>query len=198
MAEVLRTATAPAPRTSSRVTVETAIDDATADMFYDLYLDAFDALRKRAVARQVLHRNEFFEEMSDPRVWKYVAWDRSGRPCGLTTLTRHLDTVPWISPEYFSAHYPEHSARQAIYYLGFTLVSAEQRRSRVFEQMIAKIVDRMVVDKAVCAYDICAYNNEALRFADNIEAMLHRSAAVTVDRLDTQTYYCADFNGARP
>jgi hypothetical protein len=145
----------------------------------------------------VLYRDEFFEEMRDPRVWKYLTRDRSGQACGLSTLTQHLETVPWISPEYFAAHYPEHAARRAIYYLGFTLVSAEHRRSRVFEQMISMIVDRIVADNGVCAYDICAYNNEALRFADNIEALLHRSATVTVDRLDTQTYYCADFSGGR-
>ena len=41
----------------------------------------------------------------------------------MSTLTRHLETVPWISPEYFAYHFPEHTARDAVYYLGFTLVS---------------------------------------------------------------------------
>jgi len=54
-------------------------------------------------------------------VFKYVEWS-SRRPIALATMTSHLETVPWISPEYFSVRYPEHAAQRAIYYLGFTLV----------------------------------------------------------------------------
>lgn len=180
-----------------RVTVETALDSATAESFYSLYLDAFEALRRRAVARQVLHRHEFFEEMQDERVWKYVAWDPEGRPCGLTVLTRHLETVPWISPEYFAAHYPEHYARGAVYYLGFTLVAMESRRERVFKAMVRAVVDRVAADRGVCGYDICAYNNIALDFAGTVEQMLVRGADARVEPLDTQTYYCADLSASR-
>lgn len=179
------------------VTVETALDQATAESFYSLYLDAFEALRRRAVARQVLHRHEFFEEMQDERVLKYVARDAEGQMCGLTVLTRHLETVPWISPEYFAAHYPEHYARGAVYYLGFTLVAVENRRERVFEAMIRAVVDQVAADRGVCGYDICAYNNVALDFAATVESMLVRYADARVEPLDTQTYYCADVSGVR-
>ncbi|MGZ4524317.1 MAG: hypothetical protein ACXVXO_13025, partial [Mycobacteriaceae bacterium] len=76
------------------------MDDLTAQMFYDLYLAAFGPMRTRAAARNVLHQDEFFAEMNDTRVSKYVAWDADGRAVGLTTLTNDLHSVPWISPEY--------------------------------------------------------------------------------------------------
>jgi hypothetical protein len=36
-------------------------------LFWELYVAAFGPLRTRAAARQVLHEDEFFEEMADPR-----------------------------------------------------------------------------------------------------------------------------------
>jgi hypothetical protein len=179
----------------TRITVETEIPVQDAADFYGLYAAAFEPLRPSAVARQVLYEREFFEEMADPRVLKYVAWDPHDRPIGLSTLTRHLETIPWISPQYFTAHFPEHAARRAIYYLGFTLVHASTRRSRVFAEMIGAIVRRLVAERAVCAYDICSYNNRVLRLAGNIEALLHRTADVSVEVVDSQAYYAATFGG---
>jgi hypothetical protein len=185
----------PSPRRGRpEVTALTALDEATARPFWDLYLASFGPLRTRAAARQVLHEAEFFEEMTDPRVWKYVAWDATGRAVGLTTLTRDLETVPWISPEYYQARYPGHFARQAVYYLGFTLVQKGSRNVLSFAAMIEAVVERLRADRAVCGYDICAFNNEAMRFAENIESMLNRSGLVPVERLDSQTYYVADLS----
>ncbi|HEY5981218.1 MAG TPA: hypothetical protein VIT41_16460 [Microlunatus sp.] len=179
-------------RPALEVTIETAIDDEHAEGFYRLYLDAFEPLRTRAAARQVLHRDEFLDDMRDPRVFKYVGWS-SGRPIALATMTRHLETVPWISPEYFRARYPEHAARRAIYYLGFTLVHPTNDTPRALEQMIAAGVGRLVQARAVCAFDVCAYNDVGRQFTARVTETLHRLADVTVDRLDSQRYYCATF-----
>ena len=176
------------------ITIETAIEGEQADAFYQLYLEAFEPLRTRAVARQVLHGDEFFEEMSNPLVWKYVAWE-DDQPVGMSTLTRHLETVPWISPEYFSSRFPEHAARDAIYYLGFTLMHPGQRSSRLLSRMLDAVIQTLVADQAVCAYDVCAYNDTVLRFGAHMEMLLHRSADVEVERIDTQTYYLAAFAG---
>jgi hypothetical protein len=164
-----------------KITIETALDRDTAEVYYQLYLTAFGGLKVRAAARQVLHCHEFMDEMADPRVWKYVAWSEDGHPVGLSTLTRHLETIPWISAEYFAEKYPEHARRDAIYYLGFSLVSAPQRRSRIFDDMISTVVERLVEDRAVCGYDICAHNDQALRLGRHIESILRRRAEVCVE-----------------
>ncbi|MBA3527756.1 MAG: hypothetical protein H0T91_00265 [Propionibacteriaceae bacterium] len=175
------------------ITVETTIShDHQAD-FYGLYLEAFGPLRERAAARHVLTAKEFFGEMSDPRILKYVAWDGDGRPEALSTLTRDLSTVPWISPEYFAARYPEHTARRAVYYWGFVLARPNRRRPFLFRQILTAIIDKLATESGVCAYDICGFNNETMRFGDQIEAVAHRFADVTVEKLDTQTYYGARF-----
>ena len=179
------------------ITVETDVDPETALSYYELYRDTFGALETKAVARQLLHKHEFLEEMHDPRVQKYVAWNECGEVIGLSTLTSDLETVPWISAAYFAHHYPEHTARGAVFYQGFTLVHRRYRKSRVFQILTERVVELLVAERAVCAYDICAYNNDTIGFAANIERLLHRNADVTVVPIDVQTYYSATFRGPR-
>jgi len=181
---------------AATVSVETVVPTEASRMFFELYLAAFAPMRTRAAARNVLHEEEFYAEMSDPRVDKYVAWNPAGAPVGLTTLTNDLRTVPWISPEYYAAQFPEHTTRNAVYYLGFTLVHPDARRGTTFTDMIGQVVARLVADRAVVGCDICAYNNSALSFDKNIIKMLTAAAEVSVEVLDTQTYYSAEFRGA--
>lgn len=175
------------------VSVETTIHPDHHEHFYALYLDAFAPLRTRAPARQVLHRDEFLAELDDPRILKYVAWSDTGEPVALSTLTADLSTVPWISADYFAARYPEHTARGAVYYWGFALAQPSRRSSFAFRQILVAIVAKMAEERAVCAYDICGFNNAQLRFASHIESVAARFADVTVEPLDTQTYYGATF-----
>jgi hypothetical protein len=187
----------PRPRTGRQeVTVLTQLDAPTARMFWELYSTAFGPLRTRAAQRQVLHEDEFHAEMQDPRVWKYVVYDRTGLPVGLSTLTKHLETITWISPEYYEARYPLHYARGAVYYLGFSLVAKGARHLSSFATMLEAVAQKVIDDRAVCGYDICAFNNEALRFDLNIEAMLNRTHHVPVEKIDTQNYYVADCSEA--
>ena len=179
-------------RSTVNITIETAIDLQHTELFYELYLKAFGELRTRAAARQVLHRNEFFDEMTDSRVWKYVAWGTDGLPLALSTMTRSLETVPWISPEYFRARYPEHAARNAIYYLGFALVDPKSQHQRVFEEMLRMWSQRLSADRAVCAWDLCAYNRD-IGLGERIETLIRRWADLEVFALDSQTYYAARY-----
>lgn len=179
--------------TPVRITIEAEIDYEHAETFYRLYLAAFGPLRTRAAARQVLHKSEFFAEMIDARVWKYVAWADEDTPIAMTTITKSLDTVPWISPEYFQARFPEYAKRDAIYYLGFSLVHPENRYPRVLEQTFRLAMKRLVADRAICAYDLCAFNTE-LGFADRIERLLQRLGDLEVVPIDSQTYYYVRFD----
>lgn len=176
------------------ITIEATIAEAEIDLFHDLYEHAFAPLRTRAIARQVLHRNEFREEMADPRVSKIIARGASGEPVGLTTLTRNLDTVPWISPEYFAARFPQHADRNAIYYAGFTLVTSTARHGVAFHAMISTVVQVLAADRAVVGWDICAYNNSQFSFADALRSAVGEQANVEVAVEDSQTYYAARFS----
>ncbi len=180
------------------VTIETEVDRETAEIYYALYRETFGELEVSAVARQLLHRDEFFAEMDDERVHKYVARDPDGTAIGMSTLTNQLETVPWISPAYFRHHYPEQFARGAVYYIGFTLVQREHRRSRAFQAMIHRMGSVLVEAEAVVGWDICAFNDDGLSFGKHAARVLGRTGDVTVHPIDRQTYYAGTFHPAEP
>ena len=105
------------------VHVVTRVDDETAQRYWALYQSTFGPLAIAAVNRHLLRESEFMEVMEDERVDKYlVRDDLTGEALAMCTLTNHLETVTWVSAEYFAHHYPEHAARNGVYYLGFSLV----------------------------------------------------------------------------
>ncbi|MFC7625540.1 hypothetical protein [Microlunatus sp. GCM10028923] len=178
---------------SVRVTVEAELSDATVDQFWGLYQIAFEPLLTRSAARQVLTETEFRAEMTDPRVDKYVAWDGS-EVIGLSTLTRHLDTVPWISPEYFTARFPDHAARNAIFYLGFTLTAPSRRQSGAYVAMISSAISTIAEARGICGYDVSAYHRDEMNYADNLARFIKRQSPAEVEVIDEQTYFLANLD----
>jgi hypothetical protein len=180
-----------------RVEVLHEVPDDVIEEFYGLYRAAFEPLRTLAAARQVLTAAEFVEEMADDRVEKYVVYDAGGRAVALSTLATDLSAVPWIEPAYFAARYPEHAARGALFYLGFTLVHPDHQSSRVFSLSIAAIIRRLAEARAVVAYDICAHNDTVRQLGAGLERAQTAKADVTVTTVDAQTYYLAQYHGTR-
>jgi hypothetical protein len=177
-----------------RFTREYVVEPELTLVFYELYEAAFGPLRVRSIARQTLTEEEFTEQMVNGAVTKYVAWDADGRPVGLCALTPRLETVPWISPEYFAARYPEHWARGAVWYFNFLLAHPSQRHSRFLDQMVEVGIGELAAQGAVCAYDMCAYNDDQLGLGRRLSESLRRTTGVAATRTDTQNYYEVDFS----
>jgi len=165
--------------------------------FYELYREAFEPLRTLAAARHVLSPAEFAEEMADERIDKYVAFDAGGSALGLTTFTGDLTAVPWIEPAYFAARHPAHAARDAIYYLGFTLTHPSARRSLVFRTTLQPIIDRVVADRGVVAFDICAHNDTVQHMSATLERWMTGACDGTMRAPDVQTYYEMEIHGPK-
>jgi hypothetical protein len=174
-------------------TRQTTMEQSLIEEFYALYTVAFHPLKTRSVARQVLSWREFYEQMRDERVVKYVARGATGEALGLTTLTNQLDSVPWISPEYFAERYPEQWARGAVYYLGFTLAHPSQRHLRFIETIIMVGIRSLVPERAVVAFDVCAFNNQALHFTERVASALLPIPSAQLDLVDTQFYSTITF-----
>jgi hypothetical protein len=178
----------------AEISFEQTVTGAVADRFWELYLEAFGPLRTRAAARHVLRREEFDEDMTDPRVTKVLARDERGEAVGLTTIATDLSAVPWVSPEFFAARYPEHAARGAIWYVGFTLAHPGRRSTRTFLDMLDAVVAHLAENRVVVAYDVSRFNDDSLRFADNLRRFLERTQHVTVQTVDQQSYYATIFH----
>lgn len=175
-----------------RFTLELVVERELVLVFFDLYEAAFGSLRTRSIARQVLTEAEFSEQMTNPAVRKYVAWDAAGDPVGMCVVTTDLTTVPWISPEYFAARYPEHWERRAIWYISFLLAHPSQRHSRFLDHIIDVGVGELVEAGAVCAYDMCSYNAAELGLGRRVSESFQRTTGVAPALTDSQTYYTLD------
>jgi hypothetical protein len=157
--------------------------------FYELYEAAFAPLRIRSMARQCLNESEFAAQMTNDAVVKYVAWDVAGNPVGLCALTRQLESVPWISPDYFAHRFPQQWARNAVWYLNFVLAHPSQRHGRFLDQLVEVGVGELVDQGAVCGYDMCAYNDEVLGLGRRLAERFQRTTGATPRMVDTQNYY---------
>ena len=65
----------------------------------------------------------------------------------MITLTRHLESVPWISPDYFAARYPEQWARNAIYYMGFVLAHPRNRERPFLDTIVADALEPLASEQ---------------------------------------------------
>ena len=172
-------------------TREPVVAGRTADVLFELYRQAFDPLKTRAAARQVLTQSEFYSQLEDQRIDKYLAWE-GGEPIGLITLTRNLNAVQWISPEYYAARFPDHWARNAIYYLGFALARPSTRTARFLETIVRLCIEPLVAERAIIAYDVCFHNNEVLDFSKRIAEIVQQFSHSQPEELDSQLYYCVN------
>jgi hypothetical protein len=174
-------------------TREPVILGPTAEELYELYRESFEPLKTRAAARQVLTRSEFFTQLEDPRIDKYVAWENSD-PIGLITLTRRLEAVQWISPEYYAARFPDHWARNAIYYIGFAVARPSTRTTSFLETIVRLFLEPLVAERAIIAYDVCFHNSDVLGFSKRIAEVVQRFSHTRPEELDSQMYYGVDFS----
>jgi GNAT superfamily N-acetyltransferase len=171
------------------LTIESYLAGPIVDRLYDVYAKAFRPLATTAAARHLLDAAEFAAEMADPRIDKYIVWDDEGRPIGMTTFTTDMTAVPWISAQYYTARYPEHAAAGKLYYLGYTLVAPEREQEGVAGRILAKLARRLIDEGAVCGFDVSGHNDDTR----HIIARLASSTPATVQPVDVQTYYAADF-----
>lgn len=178
-----------------RVERRTVVPAEEAERLYPLYENTFGPLREAAAARHVLSLAEFVEEMADPRVDKWVALAEADDSfLGMSILARDIEAVPWASPEYYAARYPEHAARGAVWYIGFTMTVPGVQHGGVFATMLTAMTQVAAAERAVVGWDMCAAN-VAAGFNEAVKAQLTGSAGAPTTQVDVQTYYAVDFSG---
>lgn len=161
-----------------RITVEQQLHPDTIKALYEVYAQVFGPLRTRAAARQLLTEDEFIAEMCDERIDKYVVWRDDGRPAALTTLATDLNAVPWISQDFYTTRFPDHAARKAIFYLGYTLVHPDLDGEDITAQITAQLVQRIHQSSAVCAFDVPGHDDDARAVDDD-----HQTRPMATDGL---------------
>ena len=162
----------------------------TIDDLYPRYAGAWEVLLVEAAARHVLSLEEFREEMRDGRLEKHVVIDDDDRVVAMTTLTTELDAIPWINPTFYRERFPAEAAAGTLFYLGYTFVDVEHRRSAALTLMAEAVNKRLARAHGVIGFDICGWGMER-GIGRRIERMFSGSVGVITG--DTQTYFVADY-----
>ncbi|GMA30020.1 hypothetical protein [Litorihabitans aurantiacus] len=166
------------------------------EAWWPVYEAAFAPMATRAAARHLLTRDEFAEEMGDDRILKLLARDE-GRAVAMTTIATDVSAVPWISPDYYRAKHPEALARNALWYVGYTLAHPSERRTTAFVDMLDALIDMLADGRVTVGYDVSRFNDLSHHFADHLFRRARRVSDLTADEVDVQTYYTATFSRRR-
>ena len=178
-----------------RTTQLLTIDGDLARRYWNLYDEAFAPMRTLSPCRQALTEEEFLAELKDERVIKFVLWD-GDEAVGMMLVARDLEVVPWISPEYFAARYPEHYARGEIYYVGALLTVAHEQRLGNGNRLLFDVASWVADRRAVIAFDCGGVNDEFL--PATIQQVAEEVGESRQDKLDTQHYYAVEAFSLHP
>ena len=173
------------------ITHERHIDGEVAEALWEAYRENFSALAELAMLQHLYPREEILAELANPDILKIVGW-QDGRPVGLGMVTNVLEAVPQISPEFLRAKYPEHAARQAIYFGILVMVSPRVRGRTLFGRIYTELWQVPATDGGVLAFDVCEFNRtmfDADALAGRIASQFPRAHVGVVDR---QTWYVAE------
>lgn len=162
----------------------------TWDELWELYFDAFEPLRERALLNHLYPRADFEALLGDHRVTKLIARS-GGRPVGLAMVTSVLELVPQISPPFLHARFPAESARNAVFFGIMVFVADSHRRSTAFARLVGGMGQVTAEDSGVIVFDICRHNMAAIELDRQIESISRWFPGSSFEQVDEQRYFAA-------
>ncbi|GAA0799074.1 GNAT family N-acetyltransferase [Spirilliplanes yamanashiensis] len=174
------------------ITIVDVMDAELVELFYKIYSGAFDPVAPLAAARHVLTYAEFAEEMADERIEKHIVWNEVGEPIALATYTRELDSITWVSPAFYARRFPEHFRRNAIVYMGYSLVHPAHQGKGVMSVLLEDTIATVRAVDGVGVFDVCQYNDE--RHIGYLHKMIEERGMGSIMKIDVQTFYACTFN----
>ncbi len=161
---------------------------------YDLYVQAFRLLRKLAVQNHEMSFNEFSDVMHSMSIEKHLAYV-DGELAGISVVTKHLYTWPLISPEYFETKYPEHFAKQQIWYVGFVCVADKYQKTGTFQAMLESMTEHR--KQGLFFMDFCKSNIDRKIILLCTRALSRLNPSVSMDREDVQEFWKVEWTDAK-
>ena len=185
-----------ASRANDRGRIDTlaAVGPGMTEQFLTIYRAAFAPLDELAPARQGLTDEEFVAQMDDHTVVKVVGYNTDNEPVALTFMSPNLATVPWISPRYFQVRFPDHMARDAVFYFGGLLVREPERAGLWAVLVLEEAVRHVTAAGGVAIFDCCAHNVER-KLPELIARVARRVCVLETAELEPQRYFAYTTHG---
>jgi hypothetical protein len=177
-----------------RIDTLAAVEAGLTEQFLVIYRAAFAPLDELAPARQGLTDDEFVAQMDDTSVVKVVGYNLGDEPVALTFMSPNLATVPWISPRYFQARFPDHMARDAVFYFGGLLVRAPERAGPWAVLVLEEAVRHVTAAGGVAVFDCCAHNVDR-KLPELIARVARRICVLETAELEPQRYFAYTTHG---
>lgn len=176
---------------SGEITIENRIDPALIPELWRIYRDSFEPLREVALLDHFYTQDVFEALIRDERVFNVIGW-RDGRPIGLSAVTNALEVVPQISPPFLHRRFPEHAARNAIYFAVFVCVDPSVSSNTMFARLIAGMGQVAAMREGITVCDISHANcDKGVR--DMIAKVVGWFPESSFDEIDAQHYFAATF-----
>lgn len=176
------------PRTNT-VSLERIVDATETERLLERYKQSIDPLATIAIARHILTDEEFRAGMSDRSLLKFIAWDEQSEPCGMLAVATDLESVPWISPRFAQARWPEAYERGRIFYILTMFVLPTHQGGPWAEALAEACIRAGALGGFMGINDDCTFNTEVLRLPRMIERVAARVCDLEVTELDRQTFW---------
>jgi hypothetical protein len=173
------------------ITHEQRIVGDDAEALWEAYHENFAPLAELAILQHLYPRDEILAELANPDILKIVAW-QDGRPVGLGMVTNVLEAVPQVSPEFLRAKYPDHAARNAIYFGILVMVSPRLRGRTLFGRIYTEMWQVPARAGGVLAFDVCEFNRTMFDTDTLTRRIASQFPRAQVDVVDRQTWYVAE------
>jgi hypothetical protein len=149
------------------IRLDTIDDSALAERLWGIYDATFSKVNERSPCRQSLSRDEFFMELTNESVHKYLLTSLTVGAVGVAFVSNDFKNAPWVSEPYFAKEYPEFYARKRIYYFLGIAIDREYRSNRLSLDLLEYIIDDIPHD-AIVAFD----------HSKNVNPLLHHFTRV--------------------
>lgn len=149
--------TAAPGRQAGTITIEPIVSADDIAAFYEIYWESWQGMLDTSPTRQYLLFEEFALEATDPRVLKFILWREGGQPAAMAFVASDLSIVPWCSPEFYAARFPEHYREGRIFYVGSIVVHPSQRQGTVIRALLRAITLHIVEVRGIAAFECSHY-----------------------------------------
>jgi hypothetical protein len=177
----------PAPLT---ITHETVIDGDDAQALLQLFDESIAPIDAVSATEHSENDDRLLAYFANPGIIKIVAWD-GDEPIGLGIITNDLTLISEPSPVFFANRYPDHAARNAIFYGMSVLVKESERGMTAFSRIYLDMWQIPALVNGVLAFDICKFNVESYNAEKIIAGIAANFPNSRWEEVDTQIWYAA-------
>lgn len=172
-----------------RIAIERVITGERATRVRDSHRRAFSALGPLAAEPQMLDDELYYGLLAHPDVLEFIAWTEDEQPGAVVMSTPNLGLVPWIEPQFYAARYPEHTARDAVFYVPSLHVDPDHRGGPLLHAIIATYAQFIAGHRGVIAFDTCRWDIDNVAVPEFIERIGTLTVDAICEEVDSQHYY---------